>query len=421
MSFYTSLSGLQAAQFDMSTISHNLANVATNGFKKSTSFFGDVMASSFSSDPRTMVGSGVVLLQNRQDFSEGNLRSTGSVLDLAISGDGFFAVRSPNGSANVTYTRNGGFQVDPGTRNIVDSQGNFLQAYPVDADGNVVATGTAGLINVRLPETSGTAIATTNVSLGVNLSNVATAPAVATFDRTDPTSYNNVTSTKIYDSAGNAMTVTNYWVRDTATDAGDGSSNWKVYSFVGDQALSAGGVAGQPVAFDPAGAMTAPAAPIAYDAFTPLGGTAQSLTLDLTGSASATGTFSVASQTQNGATTGELSNLSIDDDGLIVASFSNGDTMALGKVAVATFTDPTGLKQMGDGHWEATGISGSPVFATPNQGTAGRLLTGTLEGSNVDITEELVNLISAQRNFQANAKALDTQSQTSQTIFNIRS
>ena len=158
MSFYTSLSGLQAAQFDMSTISHNLANVATNGFKKSTSFFGDVMASSFSSDPRTMVGSGVVAMENRQEFGEGALKSTGSMLDLAISGDGFFAVRSPNGGANVTYTRDGGFKVDSTTRNIVDSQGNLMQAYPVDAQGNVVASGPQGLVDVRLPETSGTAM-----------------------------------------------------------------------------------------------------------------------------------------------------------------------------------------------------------------------------------------------------------------------
>jgi flagellar hook protein FlgE len=421
MTFYTSLSGLQAAQFDMSTISHNLANVSTNGFKKSSSFFGDVMASSFSSDPRTLVGSGAVFLENRQDFGEGNLKSTGSLLDLAISGDGFFAVRSPSGGANITYTRDGGFKVDPATRNIVDTQGNFLQAYPVDAEGNVVASGTAGLINVRLPETSGTAIATSKVGTEVNLSNTAAAPAVTPFSRTDPTSYNNVSSTTVYDSNGNAMTMTTYYVRDTAADLGDGTTNWKAYSFVGDQPLTAGGNAAQPMTFDATGAMLSPASPIAFDAFTPVGGGPQNISLDLTGSSSANGTFSVASQTQNGATVGQLSNIAIDDNGLIIASFSNGDTMNLGKVAIATFTDPTGLKQMGNGHWEATGLSGAPSLGVANEAGAGRLLTGMLEGSNVDVTEELVNLISAQRNFQANAKALDTQTQITQTIFNIRS
>ena len=419
MSFYTSLSGLQAAQIDMSTTSHNLANVATNGFKKSSSVFADVMASNFSSDPRRMIGSGTVLSENRQDFSIGNLRSTGSTLDLAISGDGFFAVKAPTGGAGMAYTRNGSFQVDPSTRLIVDSQGSTLQAYPVDANGNVTATGTAGLVDVQLPATSGTPKATTSVALGLNLSTSATAPSSATFSRTDASSYNNATTTRVYDSAGNAMTMTNYWVRNTAADGDDGSSNWTVHSFVGDQPLASGGTTGAPVTFDAAGNLTSGA--IAYDAFTPAGGAAQTLTLDLTGTTSKTPVFNLAAQSQNGASVGELSGVAVDDDGLITASFSNGDTLALGKVAIATFTDPTGLKQTGGTYWESTGLSGAPRVETPNTGTAGKLMTGTLEGSNVDITEELVDLIAAQRNFQANAKALDTQTQISQTIFNIRS
>ena len=154
MSFYTSLSGLQAAQTDMSTISHNLANVSTDGFKKSHSQFADVIASSFTSDPRHITGSGVVLQQNRQEFGEGNLRSTTSTLDLAISGDGFFAVKAPGSSGGVSYTRNGGFTVDANTHTIIDAQGSALQAYPVDASGNATATGLDGLTNVVIPETS---------------------------------------------------------------------------------------------------------------------------------------------------------------------------------------------------------------------------------------------------------------------------
>jgi flagellar hook protein FlgE len=423
MSFYTSLSGLQAAQIDMSTISHNLANVATNGFKKSSSVFADVMASNFSTDPRRMVGSGTVLSQNRQEFGEGNLRSTGSTLDLAISGDGFFAVKSPTGSAGLSYTRNGAFQVDPDTGMIVDSQGSYLQAYPVDASGNVTASGTAGLVNVQIPETSGTPIATSSVALGVNLSTTAAKPAAAAFSRFDASSYNNATTTTIYDSAGTAMTMTNYWVRDTAADAaaGDGSTNWKVYSFVGDQQLTTGGETSNTVTFDTTGNMTVPTGAIAYDTFTPTGGAGQNVSLSLAGSTSKSSLFNLASQSQDGASVGELANIAIDNEGLITASFSNGDTLALGKVALATFTDPTGLKQMGGTYWQSTGLSGAPQIGTPNTGVSGKLMTGTLEGSNVDITEELVDLIAAQRNFQANAKALDTQTQISQTIFNIRS
>lgn len=420
MSFYTSLSGLQAAQTDMSTISHNLANVSTNGFKKSRSEFADVMASNFTTDPRHMIGSGVVLQQNRQEFGEGNLKSTTSSLDLAISGDGFFAVKAPGTTGGVSYTRNGSFTVDPATHQVIDSQGSALQAYPVDKFGNVTATGVDGLTNVTIPEVSGSPVATTKVALGLNLATGATAPTAA-FSPANAATYNNATSTKIFDAQGNEMTMTSYYVRNPAADGADGSTGWSVYSFVGDQQLTVGGATTPTtVTFDSAGAMTAPAGAVAYDAITTGSGLSQSLSLDLSGSTSRATTFSVASRSQDGVSVGQFSGVTVDQSGLITASFTNGDTQALGKVAVANFTDPTGLKQIGGTYWQATGLSGSPTLTSPHENGAGRLMSSTLEGSNVDITEELVNLISAQRNFQANAKALDTQSQITETIFNIR-
>ena len=421
MSFYTSLSGLQAAQTDMSTISHNLANVSTNGFKKSRSEFADVMASNFTTDPRNMIGSGVVLQQNKQEFGDGNLRSTTSSLDLAISGDGFFAVKSPSATGGISYTRNGSFTVDAATHQVVDSQGSYLQAYPVDAQGKVTATGVDGLTSVTIPAVSGTPVATSSVALGVNLATDATKPNAA-FNPANAATYNNATTTKVYDAAGNAMTMTNYYVRTPDADAG-GNTAWSVYSYVGDQQLTTGGSA-EPTAvtFDATGALVTPSGTVSYDAITPTGsGTPQTLALDLSGSTSKTATYSVASRSQDGASVGEFSGVTVDATGLITASFSNGDSRALGRVAVATFTDPTGLKQTGGTYWQSTGLSGNATMTSANEGSAGRLMSSTLEGSNVDITEELVNLISAQRNFQANAKALDTQTQISQTIFNIRS
>lgn len=423
MSFYTSLSGLQAAQTDMATISHNIANVGTNGFKRSRSEFGDVMAATFTSAPRSVIGSGTVLLQNRQEFGTGNLRSTASSLDLAISGDGFFAVRAPGATGGVSYTRNGSFTVDPATQLVVDSQGSALQAYPVDADGNVTATGADGLGNVRIPMTSGTPIATGNVALGVNVTRGAAAPAAA-FNPLNAATYNNAVATKIYDAAGDEMTMTTYYVRDPAADgADDGSTAWQVYSFVGDQQLTVGGSAAPAtVTFDADGALVSPTAAIGYDAFTPAAsGAAQTLALDLTGSTARAAPFAVASRSQDGQSVGAFAGVTVDDAGIITATFSNGDSQPLGKVAIATFTDPTGLRQRGNTYWEATALSGSAHLGSANEATAGRLMSATLEGSNVDITEELVNLIAAQRNFQANAKALDTASQISQTIFNIRS
>ncbi|CAN5651443.1 flagellar hook protein FlgE [soil metagenome] len=414
MSFYTSLSGLQAAQTEMSTVSHNLANVSTNGFKKSRTDFADVIASSLAADPTKAVGSGVVVKANRQQFTEGNLKTTGSSLDLAVTGDGFFAVKTGGTNSAVAYTRNGSFQVDPTTHYVVDAQGSALQVYPVDANGNATATGADGLVGLKLPETSGIPVATTKVALGVNLSTTATAPATA-FDPANPTTYNNSASTTVYDSAGKAMTMTNYFVRDTA------ANSWSVYSYVGDQQLTVGGsTAPTNVALDATGAITAPSAPVSYDSFTPTtGGAPQTLALDLTGTTSRSTTFSVASRSQDGKSVGELAGVTVDESGVIKANFSNGDTLALGKVALANFANPTGLRQLGNSYWSASGISGQATLGSANENGFGSLMSGTIEGSNVDITEELVNLIAAQRNFQANAKALDTANQISQTIFNI--
>src|SRR5204863_22013 len=211
MSFYTSLSGLQASQTDMSVISHNLANVGTNGFKKSRAEFADVMAANFSTDPFKQVGSGTVVKANRQEFKEGNYTSTSNALDLAISGDGFFTVQAGGTTGTLNYTRNGSFQVD--TNNYVtDTQGNRLQVFPVDKDGNVTSFGNDGLTSLQLPPTSGTPVATKKVTLDINLSSTATAPTGA-FDRTNMGTYNNTTQTKIFDTSGNAMTLTNYYVR----------------------------------------------------------------------------------------------------------------------------------------------------------------------------------------------------------------
>jgi flagellar hook protein FlgE len=421
MTFYTSLSGLQAAQADMSVISHNIANAATNGFKKSHTTFADVIASNVAVDPRHMVGSGVVVQANRQQFGEGSLNSTTSALDLAISGDSFFSVKSPGAAGSVSYTRNGAFQVDSG-RNIVDAQGSYLQVFPVDSSGGV--TGTTPT-NVQLPESSGTPVATKTVTLSANLSAAAKSPATTIFNRLDASSYTSSTATTIYDGAGNARTLTSYFVRDPGTAAADGTvtaaNSWTMYSYVGDTALASSGSAGVPITFDANGRLQAPAAAVTFDAFTPAGGAQQTLALNLAGSTQQASAFSITSRSQDGASVGKLQGVAVDEAGIISASFSNGDTLALGKVVLANFTDPTGLRQQGENYWSATGISGAPILGGSGDSGFGQLKSSMLEGSNVDVTEELVALISAQRNFQANSKALDTQNKISQTIYNIQS
>ncbi|MBO9622012.1 MAG: flagellar hook protein FlgE [Sphingomonas sp.] len=435
MSFFTSLSGLQAAQTDMSTISHNLANVQTNGFKKSQTQFADVIASTANSNPTQMVGSGVVVKAVRQQFGQGGFTQSSSALDVAISGDGFFIVKGDEKSGNgVAFTRNGSFQVNA-DRYVTDAQGNKLQVYPVDGSGAVVATGLSSTVSLRLPQTSGTPEETENVKLGLNLNAGSPIPADAArfddeeyqFDRFDPGTYNQSVQTTIYDANGNALTLTNYFVRETKPTNDDASSTWRVYSFVGDQQLNAGSdpdtIQQIELTFDGTGKLSSPAAPVTFMGFLAPGATSEQVVkLDFSsGTTQVSSPFSLNATSQDGSPVGQIEGVTIADDGTVNASFSNGDTQALGKVVLASFANNGGLRQLGNSTWAATGFSGDARLGEPGTNGFGGLMSGAIERSNVDITEELVALIAAQRNFQANAKALDTASQMSQTIFNIRS
>jgi flagellar hook protein FlgE len=435
MSFFTSLSGLQAAQSEMSTISHNLANVSTNGFKRSVTQFADVIASTANSNPSQMVGSGTVVKAVRQQFGQGGFTQSSSALDVAISGDGFFIVKGDEKSGNgVSFTRNGSFQVTS-DRYVVDSQGNKLQVYPVDGSGAVVATGLASTVSLRLPQTSGKPEATQNVAFSLNLNANSAIPADAdrfedvdyAFDRFDPGTYNQSAQSTIYDSNGNALTLTTYFVRETAPTAGDPTSSWTAYSFVGDKQLSASADPDEmePITleFDATGKLTAPTGPTTFAGFLPAGTTTeQTIALDFGDATTQVySPFSVNATSQDGSPVGQIEGVTIADDGTVRASFSNGDTQALGKVVLASFSNPAGLRQLGNSTWASSGLSGDARLGEPGANGFGGLMSGAIERSNVDITEELVGLIAAQRNFQANAKALDTASQISQTIFNIRS
>jgi flagellar hook protein FlgE len=436
MSFYTSLSGLQASQTEISTISHNLANVSTNGFKKSRTEFADVMASSVSMSPTQMIGSGAVVKAIRQQFGQGGSMQSTNALDMMVSGEGFFAVKPDMNTAKVAFTRNGGFGVDA-DRYVVDANGSHLQVYPVDGSGTVVATGLDSTISLRLPQTSGTPQRTENIGLTLNLSANASIPkdnAIFNsttnpygFDRFNPATYNNSTQTTVFDDNGNALTMTNYYVRDTAAQGTPPTSTWQVYSFVGDQQLTSGTgtppANSQTLTFDAAGVLTNPTNPITFNGFTPSGTTTQQqLTLDFGASTTQLSQpFSKLAETQDGRAVGQLEGVSVDESGIVRASFSNGDTQALGKVVLANFSNPAGLRQLGNSYWASTGISGEARLGEAGSNGFGNLMSGAIERSNVDITEELVGLIAAQRNFQANAKSLDTSSQISQTILNIRS
>lgn len=434
MSFYTSLSGLQGAQTELSTISHNLANVGTNGFKRSRVEFGDVIASTATKSPTQMIGSGSYVKAVRQQFAQGGLQQSASSLDLAISGEGFFVVKPNPNTTEVAFTRNGAFSVSA-DRFVVDAQGATVQVYPVDGSGTVVSTGIDSTVSLRLPQTNGTPRQTTEARVSVNLSANSPVPAddprwtaasPYAFSRFDPDTYNFSASTVVYDSVGNPMTLTNYYVRQNAPTGATTTTDWLVYSFVGDQQLSADPTQPTPpvpltMTFDANGNLQTPAAPTTFATFQPIGAAPQDMTIDFSiATTQRPSASTIIAQSQNGEPIGQLEGVTVDANGLVRASFSNGAVEPLGKMVMARFANPQGLRQLGNSYWAASGLSGEPDVGEAGQGGFGSLLAGAIERSNVDITEELVGLIAAQRNFQANAKAIDTASNLAQTIINIR-
>ncbi|MET0269969.1 MAG: flagellar hook protein FlgE [Sphingomonas sp.] len=433
MSFYTSLSGLKAAQTDLSVISNNVANVSSTGFKKSRADFGDLVSSS-ALQSGSIAGQGARLKAITQQFGQGGFTSSERALDLAISGQGFFVTSGGQTGGDISYTRNGAFGVDA-DRFVTDSRGNYLQVLPVDNSGGVTATGLAAVKSLQVPLTSGDAKATTELDIKLNLPTAAdlpanrvayAAPATYKFDRYDPNSYNYSAQTTVYDASGNAQPATVYYTRTAAPAGAATESKWDAHLFIGNAEASAtrnadgtGTVPPTPLelTFDGSGKMTAPVGGVSFGAALPAGATAPiSLTLDFASTVQSPGTFTVSSLTQDGQEAGQLSNVAVGSDGLVTATYSNGTSQKLGKVVIANFANPAGLRQMGDASWGASGDSGQPIVGEASLGGNGVIQSGALEQSNVDITDELVALIAAQRNFQANAKAIETANTLTQTI-----
>lgn len=427
MSFYTSLSGLNASQTDLNVTSNNIANANTNGFKSSRAEFSDIISSTAFQASNTTAGQGTRVKSISQDFTQGSVDSTGRSLDLLVSGSGFFVTKSPAANAQISYTRDGSFTPD-NNGNIVDGNGNMLQVLPVDSLGNVTATGVNALQSLHVSSSNGTPKQTSNIDVSITFPTDADLPASRsayasgagyTFSPTDANSYNNATSITVYDSGGNAIPATVYYVR-TSKPSADGTSTtstWDAHTFVGDKELTPA----QTLTFNAAGTLTSPTAPIAYDSVQPTGAVGPlNITVDY-GSATKQGAyaFSTTASSQDGNTVGTLNAISVGQDGLVSASYSNGTTVDLGKVAVANFTNPEGLHQAGNTSWTVTGQSGAPQINEVDSDGSSSIASGELETSNVDLTAELVNLISAQRNFQANSKAIDTDKQMFQSIVNI--
>ncbi|WBX82367.1 flagellar hook protein FlgE [Sphingosinicella microcystinivorans] len=431
MAMYTSLTGLNAAQTDLSTTSNNIANVGTVGFKRSRAEFGDIISSSALQSAGRVAGSGTALKTIKQQFTQGAIQSSLNVMDLAMMGEGFFMVKSTSGTTDMQFTRNGSFSVN-NERFVVDSGGQALQVYPVNDSGTVISTSINDTRALRLPLTSGQPRATTGINLALNLpsdaevipNNPIFTPANPyAFNPGNPATYNRSTSTTVYDSLGNPMAAEIYYVRMSSSNSSATTNDWNVHVIVdGTELTPSSGPSPMQLRFDNFGQIVSPTGGVAFDPLTIPGGDPLLVSINHgTSTTQYSDPFSIVSLTQDGYPSGRLDSVTVDNNGVVRASFTNGQTQALGKVAVATFANANGLKQTGDAHYTATGLSGEPILGEAGASGVGTIRSGALEMANVDITEELVNLITAQRNFQANAKAIETDSVMTSAIINIRS
>jgi flagellar hook protein FlgE len=405
MSFQQGLSGLNVAAKNLDAIGNNVANSGTVGYKAARAEFADVFASSLAGGG-TQIGIGASVAAVKQQFAQGNIVSSANPLDVAINGSGFFRLSS-NGS--VSYSRNGQFSLDRDGF-IVANNGARLTGYPSDVNGQVISSTPVdlrvSLANIP-PQPTGTS------RIAMNLDSRDT-PPVAAFDINDPTSYNSSTAMTIYDSQGNAHTLTLYF-RKTA------ANNWDVHAAADGTALGGGASVGA-LSFDAAGSLAANvnmniSVPLTNGANTPL----TFPVIFPAGETSQFGVgFAVSQLSQDGFTTGRIAGFSIGSDGVILGRYTNGQSRAQGQIVLADFINPQGLVATGNNQWTESADSGQPLVASPGSGSLGTLQAGSLEESNVDMTEELVRMITAQRVYQANAQTIRTQDQLLQTLVNLR-
>lgn len=407
MSFNTAISGLNAASTDLNVIGNNIANASTSGFKLSRTEFADVYPVSNFGVGTNTAGAGVKVQSISQQFTQGNVNFTNSALDLAINGDGFFRLSD---SGAISYSRAGGFGLD-NNGFISNKKGEHLTGY-LAANGAV--TGAIGDLQVSLADLAPSA--TTTGTIGVNLDATATVPAVV-FNPAVPASYNNTTSFTLYDSLGSSHLATTYFIKT-------GANAWTSRLYIDGNPATTGGTT--TLTFSPSGALATvngaavPPSTSASTYTTTNGSNPLAFTLDYGQSSQFGSPFGVNFITQDGYTTGRLAGVDIDSSGVLRARYTNGQSLIQGQVVLSNFTNPQGLKPQGDTQWAETSISGAPLTGAPGTASLGLVQSGALEDSNVNLTEQLVNMITAQRNFQANAQVITTENNITQAIINMR-
>ncbi len=431
MSFQQGLSGLNSSSSGLDAVGNNVANSSTVGYKGSNAHFASVYAASLSGGAGSQIGIGSTVSSVFQQFTQGNITTTANSLDLAINGGGFFKVSRDSA---MSYTRNGQFHTDKDGY-IVNDQNYQLLGYPAAASGTIVV---ADPVPIRI-DTSNIAPRATGVAEGgsakivMNL-NSQDGVKTAAFSPTDPTSYNYSTSMTVYDTLGAKHTVALYFVKtatagqwnvqatldgDTVTTDGDGTT----LANLGNLTFNTSGQlnpANQTLSLP---TTTAPASPdwaVNTGAVSPIGLGLPYWSIDFSGTTSFAGSSTVTTMSQGGYAQGTLTSLSVGADGVIQGNYSNGQTRDLAQVVLTTFANPNGLLNLGNNLWQATADSGEAMDGAPGDGARGVLQSKAIEESNVDLTSELVNMITLQRNYQANAQTIKTQDSIMQTLVSMR-
>ena len=420
MSFQQGLSGLNATSKHLEVIGNNIANANTYGAKSARAEFADVYAASLNGAGANQVGIGTNMVAVAQQFTQGNIMATQNPMDLAINGSGFFQIKSADGPP--TYSRNGQFKVDRDGF-IVNNGQQRLMGYPADGNG-IIVPGRADAI--QLPTGGISPRGTADVVMAGYLNSeeaVKLPPALPMLTFSNVDTYNRATSQTVFDSKGQEVALVYYFQKSA-------SNEWNVYATANGTAIAGTDTAPLPVATlqfaADGGRLLSPLAPVSINVPATTSATGvltnpiPGMNVNFTGMEEYGGLWGITDLRQDGYAAGQLSSIAIESNGIIMARYSNGQSKPAGQIEVATFRNPQGLKPLGDNQWAQSFASGDPVVGVPGDGNLGVLQAGALEESNVDLTGELVSMITAQRIYQANAQTIKTQDQVLQTLVNLR-
>ena len=422
MSFQTGLSGLNASAKNLDVIGNNIANSNTVGAKSSRAEFSAVVASAIGPSGGGGAaggGIGVEITTISQQFSQGTINITGNNLDCAVNGGGFFELTLKDGSS--AYTRDGQFKLDS-KGNLITNSGASVMGFLPDATGTSYSATPSPLVVPTGAPIAAKATSAIVAQFNLDARSAIANPLPPSASMVPPYSTYGTTMNG-FDAQGVPVPVKMYFIKTAV-------NTWEMYD--GDPAAVADPAAVPPVVtgvslgtlnFDAVGKLVPPAAPLTIT-LTPTNAntstTPFTATLDVSNATQYGTSFAISDLTQDGYTAGTLTGVSISEQGIITTRYSNGQSQATGKIALADFRNVQGLKPVGQGNWVESNSSGQPIHGAPGQGNFGTINSGSLEASNVDLTAELVAMMTAQRDYQSNAQTIKTQDTVLQTLVNLR-